>query len=83
MHSMYVCMYVGDEDNAEEEEDDEEEDMMELLGFSGFDTTKVRLPYPIVYPTLPYPTLPYSIPYSAAVTMLTVLVYCLRFDVRM
>ena len=46
-------MYVGDEDNAEEEEDDEEEDMMELLGFSGFDTTKVRLPYPIVYPTRP------------------------------
>ena len=39
-------MYVGDEENAEEEEDDEEEDMMELLGFSGFDTTKVRLPCP-------------------------------------
>lgn len=37
-------MYVGDEDNEDDDDDEEEEDMMELLGFSGFDSTKVRMP---------------------------------------
>lgn len=29
-----------------ESEGEEEEDMMEMLGFSGFNTTKVRMTYP-------------------------------------